>query len=97
MARLENWSVIGPQDPYTPPEIASKHLCGEVYGHPDPYHYDRKLITTSKIVKVEGRTITTLTGTVYTLGNVDPKYAKYVREDLGYELDFDNPIRLLKD
>ena len=81
--RLENWNML-----WHP-------LCltGEVYNHPVERHYDGKLITTSYVEKAEGRTITTHSGTVYELGEIDPVYLKALKKS-GIDYDPDNPVKV---
>ena len=76
--RLENWSVTGSADLYTPPERQTRRLQGEVYGHPT--HPDGEHIRTSNIVNVDGGTVTTL-NSVYTLGEPNPEYVEWCREN----------------
>jgi hypothetical protein len=74
---LENWAIVSiPSDPYQPPELWPRYLQGNVFGH--HRFEDGTPITTSKImsVSVEDKTITTYSGSVYTLGAVDPEYEK---------------------
>lgn len=73
--RLENWSIIAHEfDPYQAPERVSKGLHGQVYGHESLE--DGSLIYTSRVVHVNAAagTVTTRTGSLYTLGKVDPAY-----------------------
>lgn len=71
--KLNNWSVVT-KDPFLAPEIAPAHLQGEVFGH--PRFEDGRIIVTSSIASVsrEEGTITTKSGGVYTLGEIDPEY-----------------------
>jgi hypothetical protein len=90
-ARLENWCVIS--NPYTAPELSPQRLCGTVYGH--PRKEDGKKVTTSRVASVDGRTITTESGTVYVLGHIDPDYRKFLREHVP-SWDWRNPIKITK-
>ena len=85
---IENWSIVSSGTPYTAPEMISACLEGEVYSHP---HFENGTeVTTSQIIEIHGRTIYTISGTKYLLGNVDPEYQKaYPNRDL----DGNNPIR----
>lgn len=64
--QLSNWSVsIGSTNPYIPPEMVGIKLMGIVQGHPikrDGHH-----VLTSRVVHVDGRFITTKSGTIYEL------------------------------
>lgn len=70
--RLENWSVTGSNDPYKVPELQTKQLQGQVYDH--PRFADGMFITTSTIIRVEDGRVRTKSGSLYILGEVDPKY-----------------------
>lgn len=72
MPRLENWSVVGSDNPYLAPELQSPMLKGEVYDHPS--HLDGTYVTTSAIVGTDGIGISTYSGSYYTLGEVDTEY-----------------------
>lgn len=73
MPTLNNWSVTCTSfNPYLPPEAQSYGLQGVVSGHatfPDGAH-----ITTSSVKSVKGVEVTTASGSIYTLGTVDPRY-----------------------
>lgn len=75
--RIENWAVVhGEADPYTPPELITQHIHGQVYGHPK--FPDGCNITTSSIQAVETDrtkiTVVTKSGSRYELGEVLPHY-----------------------
>lgn len=78
MPRLEKWGAArtSDYDPYLPPECSTWILSGEVYANPRFPDGDR--IITSKIVEfmVEDDLVTAITasGTVYILGEPDPKF-----------------------
>lgn len=89
--RLENWSVQG--DRYQAPECAQPCLVGKVYNHPkSDRHPDGKKIRTSFIKKIEGKVITTYSGTVYCLGKPDSKYLQWIKNN-NIKFDPENPIR----
>ncbi len=67
-ATIHNWRVVSTGNPFMAPECRMQSIQGEVTGH--PRHPDGKRVTTSTIDKIEGRTVTTYSGTVYTLGRV---------------------------
>jgi len=74
--RIENWSVCHSKGGlYDPPEMWQPCLSGNVYGH--PRKPDGHSVSTSPIVDVNGRLITTATGTIYLLGQVDPLYVEH--------------------
>jgi len=51
-----------------------------------------KTVKTSSVQKVEGRKITTNSGTVYVLGKIDPEYRKFLREHQP-DWDWREPLR----
>lgn len=67
MLRLENWSVVAGAE-------QCKCFIGNVYGHPN--FEDGASGHTSVIEKInsENETVETYSGSVYTLGEVDPEY-----------------------
>ena len=71
--RLENWSIT--RGLYEAPEQGC-NLIGDVYGHPT--RPDGRHVRTSKVVRVDfiTRTIETISGSIYELGEVDPNYEK---------------------
>lgn len=71
---MENWAVVEDYDPYKAPEDRKARLQGTVYGHPK--HDDGKVLVTSSIQKIDlvNRTVTTMSGSVYELGAVDPEW-----------------------
>jgi hypothetical protein len=74
-------------DIYTPPECKYRGISGFVTGS-DKFE-DGSPITTSKIVKVEGRTVITHSGSRYTLGTPDMVMLNAIRykEDWPYSFD----------
>ena len=94
---MENWSVTGGCDPYTPPECQRIHISGVCPARRrelgSPKEKLDKPITSAYIVKVEGRKVTTASGGVYTLGTIDPGYEEYLKT-LGRTYDYENPIRI---
>lgn len=87
MPRLEKWSLIygEPSSPYQPPELWSKCIQGNVYGH--PRFKDGTFVTTSSIetLDVPNKKATTL-NTDYELGEVDPAFLAWI-EKKGYKLE----------
>jgi hypothetical protein len=72
MPTLNNWSVAKEQDPYLAPECRRSILQGQVTDHPD--FDDGSRIWTSPIIKLHGEQILTASGSLYTLGTIDPAY-----------------------
>lgn len=71
--RIEAWSVVWSEsDPYSPPEMKTQHLSGNVYGH--NRFYDGTGITTTAIVAVSGGRVVTRSGSEYELGDPEPEY-----------------------
>lgn len=58
--RLQDWAVVGDDDPWIPPELRRIRVSGKVYDH-DAFHAGEE-ITTSPVVHVEGRVIRTRGG-----------------------------------
>ena len=98
--QLKNWAVVSNQDSYTPPECVKLHLSGEVYGR-DPRASDGKefpdgkKVYTSSVKDIDGRLITTRSGSVYELvGDPDPEYLEFLKE-IGRVYDPVNPIKVI--
>jgi len=89
--RLENWSITCSADPYRPPERQTRQLRGEVYGH--PRRPDGEHIRTSSIVSAGGGTVTTR-NSVYTLGEPDPKFVEWCRENGHHVPTSEEPIKV---
>lgn len=71
--KIEQWSVVqGGYDSYTAPELRARHLQGIVQEH--PRFTPGTLITTSSIAGLRGESVVTNSGTLYELGEVDPRY-----------------------
>ena len=69
---LKNWRMLtAPCSGYTPPELMDTLMSGNVYNHPE--HEDGTLVTTSYVVNVdkENKTITTYSGSVYSVNKND--------------------------
>ena len=56
---------------------------------------DGREVVTSYIVKVEGKNITTYSGSVYILEDIDPTYLAWMTEH-GYTYDPENPIKIIE-
>ena len=85
--RLYRWSVTN-SGPWVAPEAQLHFLVG----HRDQ---DPKRVKTSCIVETNGREITTNSGSVYILEDIDQDYLKFL-DDNGLEYDPDNPIKIKK-
>ena len=75
--RMENWEIRS--DPYIAPELGEYMLVGDVFG--DPSRQDGRRICTTRVVKVDGRVITTKSGSVYRLGDPSTGYRQWLREN----------------
>lgn len=91
--KLFKWSVCdrGEDNYYKPPELRNKYL----HGFREEPNGSLKEISTSKIVDVDGRKITTYSGSVYILQDIDLVYLQFIN-DAGREHDPENPIKLIK-
>jgi hypothetical protein len=87
---LHRWSVIMYGGPYTSPEASSKCLCG--FRSPGN---DAKKVRTSPIDKINGREITTESGSVYILEDMDPDYRSWMEQE-GIEWDPECPLKFKK-
>jgi len=79
MIQLENWSVVISEpdyyNQYQPPESQHRCLHGIAVNHPSfPANTE---VTTSDIVGVNKRLITTRSGSMYELGQPDPTYVQW--------------------
>lgn len=91
MIRLDGWAVVPcGGNRYTAPELLPRALTGIVFGHPG--HQDGKHVTTSQIVAVYKRTVTTRSGTTYRLGPIDRRYRAFLRKQ-GIPFDPACPIK----
>jgi hypothetical protein len=86
---LNQWSVSFEGDPnYSAPEVRLIHLRGRTD--------DGRNVKTSYVVAVEGRRITTRSGSVYTLGIIDPDYLKWLKAN-GITYNERQPITFKKE
>jgi hypothetical protein len=94
--RIENWHLSGHVvGLYDPPETQRLQISGQVFGSPNPRFPDGKRITTSDLVSVEGRDVTTRSGSVYTLGKVSEEYMEWCEKEGCHVPTWDEPIKLL--
>lgn len=83
--RLHRWSVTGSSDnPFAAPEQNLPCLVGI-------RDSDGKYVRTSPIAKAEGKEITTKSGTLYILEDMDPDFRLWLEEQ-GIAYDPENPI-----
>ena len=90
--RIENWRVIGTEDPYCPPERMSLSISGEVYGNPE--FPDGLGVTTSYVKSINGSQVTTHSGSVYTLGEPNAEYVEWCRENGCHVPTSETPIKV---
>lgn len=83
---LHRWSVVGDDNPYKAPEEKATRLSGF-------RNQENKCVITSVVTAVNGREVTTYSGSVYILEDIDPDYLKYL-DVTGETYDPDNPIRV---
>jgi hypothetical protein len=81
---LREWSVVTIGGPYDAPELCGIALMGR-------RAEDGKAVRTSNVATAEGIRITTTSGSVYMLEDVDPRYEQYLR-NRGTPLNPLNPI-----
>jgi hypothetical protein len=82
---LENWSVRTGGDAFTPPERVLRCLVGFRVE-------DSEEIITSPIDSVDGRSVRTMSGSVYILGAPDPAWLRWMLDN-GVPYDDERPIR----
>ncbi len=86
---LHRWSVTqSSDDSYLAPEQVSACLLGI-------RESDGRYVRTSPIVKADGKQITTKSGSVYILDDMDPDFRLWLEEQ-GIEYDPENPITFKK-
>lgn len=81
---LHRWSIT--RDPYKAPEENTMRLSGF-------RDQDANKITTSIVVEINGREVTTYSGSVYILKDIDLDYLKFL-DNIGEIYDWENPIRI---
>jgi hypothetical protein len=82
---LHKWFVTGRKDPYMAPEQVYKRLVGY-------RDNEDKQVTTSAIVNFQGRKITTYSGSIYFLEDIDPDYLQWMIDN-SIQYDPENPIK----
>jgi hypothetical protein len=80
---LHRWGVIG--EDYKAPELRMIRLVGF-------RNQEEKRISTSYVDHVDGRVITTISGSVYILDDIDPEYLEWL---IGNKIEYDpdHPIK----
>jgi hypothetical protein len=92
---LNNWKTVRrTANEYCAPETGVLALSGEVIGHSCFGEDDS--ITTSAVRSVKGLTVTTQSGSQYTLGTIDPEFEEFMVANYP-EWDIDNPLAHLED
>lgn len=87
---LHKWSVIADSDPFRAPELQQKRLAG--FRCED----DREVIT-SVIKSVDGKRITTQSGSIYVLEDIDPDFLSWMKEnDIPFDPEKPITIREIK-
>jgi len=83
---LHSWSVCSTGDLWQAPELHSKRLSGRRCE-------DDQMIITSSIASVDGRRVTTASGNVYVLEDINPEFLSWMQEN-SMEYDPENPIKV---
>lgn len=79
--RVEEWRTVALQrTPYDAPETCPVAISGRVPPGADPRKPEGSPITTSPIAAIEGRIVTTRSGTRYLLGRIDKGFRAWLRE-----------------
>ena len=97
--KLTKWSTtFHPGQAYTAPECRTISLIG-IVDHHEALHargefVEGKPICTSPIKSVEGRLVTTQSGSKYLLGAIDPDFREWLRSERP-DWDHRNPIKSL--
>jgi hypothetical protein len=83
--QLHKWSVVSSYDPYKAPEAKRIQLTGF-------RDNETSSVITSDIVDIDGKSIKTLSGSIYILDDIDPEYLSWLEAN---EIDYDpdNPIK----
>jgi hypothetical protein len=81
---LHRWSVVG--SAWVAPEAQTIRLSGF-------RNQEERKVVTSAVDKIDGRTITTASGSVYILEDIDPDYLNWM-VDNNIKYDPDNPIKV---
>lgn len=91
MAVLDNWYFVAlPSEPFHAPECTQGVFIGTVFGHPKKP--DGETVRTNVLLKVEGLTVTTASGTVYELLQPSKEYREFA-EGRNPDIDWKNPFK----
>ena len=94
LVRIEQWGLGSDEDDvYRAPETRRHCLRGVIYGH--HRKPDGSSVQTSPVVSVNGREVTTKSGTIYLLGEPHPDYVEYLR-GIGRSIDPEQPIKVVR-
>lgn len=88
---LDSWSTTTDGDPYTAPECRKLRLQGVVRNG----QFAGRGCLTSPVDKVNGRYITTRSGSVYLLGKIDPGFYAWLKKNRP-DWDWRNPIKIIE-
>ena len=95
---IEDWCVsVAHADAYQPPECQRHCISGVVAEHTSSRSGVTRTnvrVTTSYIVSVDGKEVTTRSGSVYTLGKVEESYREWLKENRP-DWDEENPITMI--
>lgn len=90
---IVKWSIKSSSNlPYAAPECLRQHIHGDVYDH--PRFPDGENVTTSAITKVDGPYVQTESGSTYVMGDPDPDYVDWCREQGHHIPTREEPIRV---
>jgi hypothetical protein len=93
--RITGWYLRQPKGTsfYQAPETTGLCVAGAVFGHPKKP--DGMRVTTSPIVRVEGRNFWTRTGSAYVIeGDPEPKYLAFLKS-IGRGYDAERPLAVV--
>jgi hypothetical protein len=94
MYKIKNWEMGGKYDPaFTAPEAQEYLIRGEIYNHPD--FEDGESVRTASIKSVDGKIITTNSGSEYELENPSEEYVMWCQGAGCHIPTEDEPIKLL--
>jgi hypothetical protein len=88
-AKLEKWSVRWSDEPFRAPEIRNKTVVGTVFGS-DKFP-DGTNLALGLIVEANGKTVKTSDGLTFDLGEPEPEYLAFLREN-DIPFNAENPI-----
>ncbi len=91
--RVDNWRTVHLAGPYVAPEINPVGISGVVPPGADPRRPEGSPITTSMVVAIEGRVVTTKSGTRYILGKIQSAFRRWMRKQ-GIAFDWRHPIKV---